>query len=136
MIATNSTDAQSAIPIMVNCSSARVRCDGRRLSLAARRSSSVIIMAMRSYHGGSGKARACPAALNDEPLRQPGGLFHASIDRGPGWEIMLPQMRYGLSGRASRGCTLADVYRPTEFSHSRWGSDYRCRFYSCPAIRL
>jgi hypothetical protein len=63
VIAMNSTDAPSAIPIMVNCSSARVRCDGRRLSLAARGSSSAIIMAMRSYHGGSGKARACPAAV-------------------------------------------------------------------------
>jgi hypothetical protein len=107
MIATNSTDAQSAIPIMVNCSSARVRCDGRRLSLAARRSSSVIIMAMRSYHGGSGKARACPAAL--------------TTSRSVSWAAFF--MRRSTADRDGRSCSpkCGTVYRgvPVADAHLR-----------------
>jgi hypothetical protein len=71
-------------------SSLRRRWITRRLSLAARHLNSAIIMAMRSYHGGSGKARACPAALTTGRSvsraafclrRSFGGLLHsAAVD--------------------------------------------------------
>ena len=74
--ATNSTDAPSpAIPIMVNCSSARVRCDASPIVVGRP------ALELRDHHGNAivsrriGQSSRLPGLAQDEPFGQPGGLF-------------------------------------------------------------